>query len=162
MDTPFSQHCNTLQHNAAHCNNTMHHHTVTPHCNTCRHDQYAHTAVQRIPHSLNTATQCNTLKHTATTHCISRTATVRCNDTLQHAATRYNTLQQRTAITHCNCTLQLHTATHCNMLQHTETTHCNTWSYQQYAHTAAEIDTLFSQRCNTLQHAASRHCNKTL
>ena len=55
-----------------------------------------------------TATQCNTLQHTATC----------CNMlhyTLQHTATQCNILW-RTA-THCN-TLQ-HTATHCNTLQHT-------------------------------------------
>jgi len=65
-------------------------------------------------HCNNTATHCNTLRHTAT-HCNCNTLQKkrRADDLdaliyLQHPATHCNTLQ--------------HTATHCNTLQHTTTT----------------------------------------
>jgi len=91
---------------------------LVAHCNTLQ-----HTATHRrsyMPHILqHTATQCNTLQHTAT-HCntLQCTATHRrgCTPhTMQHTATHSNALQ--------------HTATHCNTLQHIKDAahrlHCN-------------------------------------
>ena len=82
-----------------------------------------------------------------------------CN-TLQHAATRCNTLQLCIWFETCfvnhdvidNRALQ-HTATHCNSLQHTAT-HCNTLQ-----HTATHCNTLqhTATHCNTLQHTATEH-----
>ena len=73
---------NTLQRTATHCN---------MHC------MQIWACSSSLSTSIQTATHCNTLQHTATR--------------MQHTATHCNTLQ-RTA-THCN-TLQ-HTVTHCNM-----------------------------------------------
>ena len=119
---------------------------------------------QTTPHLQQTATNCNTLQHTAThaampyhkqlsnrrvlqrTHCITqqRTAT---RTPLQRTATH---ILQHTETTHSN-TLE-HAATHCNTLQHT-TTHCNAMQ-----HTAPHCTTLQhpATHCSTLQHTATR------
>jgi len=74
------------------------------------------------------------------------------NITLQHAATRCNTLKE---VWRCGgfegvikCAEQ-HTATHCYTLQHTET-HCNTLqNTETHGNTLQHAAT----HCNTLQHA---------
>jgi len=116
-------------------------------------------------HLQHTATHCNALQQTATTHCNSYDAPRKiphmngcmhrvhhCNTHVQHTATTLcNTLQQQTAPTHCNtydtplkfpntyvwmCALCTQGVKHCS----THATHCN----------------------NTLQHTAITHHNNTL
>jgi len=112
-------HCNTLQHDAAHCNT----HTCTSGCaasapatysNTLQHT-YASQNTQHGPQQ-RTATNCNTLQYTATCCNTLQHTAANCS-TLQHIAAHCSTLQHTTA--HYS-TLQ-HTATHCNTLQHTAT-----------------------------------------
>jgi len=79
---------------------------------------------------------CNTLQHTAT-RCNTLQCIVRCN-TLQHTAMHHNTLQ--------------HTATHCNTLQHTAT-HYHT---PQYIVRCSPLAPSSSNKL--LQHTAT-HCN---
>jgi len=101
-----------------------------------------------------TATDCNTLQHTATSsqHADCRVWTWYVS--LQCTATLCNTLQHtlQHTVTHCN-TLQI-TATHCKVLQHTKL-RCNTLQ-----HTTAHSSTLHytATHYTTLQHTAT-HCN---
>ena len=96
-------------------------------------------------------------------------------NTLQHAATRCNSLQHTMHIESCDCTLQ-HVVTHCNTLQHTAArchtlqntaTHCNPLRHTIHIapcvvslHTTTHCHTLQhpATPCSPLQHAAS-HCN---
>ena len=94
------------------------------------------------------ATQSNTLQHTAT----------HCNTLLQRTATHWKNLSETSQLTGLGrerLTLQ-HTATHCNTLQHTAT-HCNTLQ-----HTATHCNTLqhTATYYNTLQHTAWRYVSE--
>jgi len=97
-----------------------------------------------------TAIHYNTLQRTATN----------CN-TLQHSATHFWICTGMTT-THCN-TMQ-HTAPYCNILQHTAT-HCNTLQYtatlcNERQHIATHCNKLRWDDCNTLQCiAAQMHCS---
>jgi len=106
----YSTHCNALQHTTTHCITIP---LTVMHCNTLQ---------RTVSHCItlqHTVTRCILLHHTAT-HC----------RTLQHmrigACMHVNALLDtfRTA-THCNNTLQ-HTALHFSTLQHTATIHRNT------------------------------------
>jgi len=95
--------CNALQHTATHCNTLQ----LTARACECSSDAATYTsATLMLQH---TATHCNRMQLTAR-ECVSLMLQHRCVTplpciTLQHTATRYNTLH--------------HTTTHCNTLQHT-------------------------------------------
>ena len=106
--THTTTHCNALQHAApadARCN-----HTAT-HCN----------ALQHIAFTLQS--QCNTLQshllfnnaHYQLSHTLTNATH---HNTLQHAATRCNTLTKYGARCHKYCQTQQHAATRCDTLQH--------------------------------------------
>jgi len=101
-------------------------------------------------HSAHSATQCNTVQHTAT-HWVREWVQLRLGPTLSH--TPCNTLQH--TATHCSIsnTLQ-YTATHCNTLQHTATLKRETLSSLSRSNSLQHTAT----HCNTLQHTAI-HCN---
>ena len=141
FDVNCSSDCNTPRHTATHtthCNTLQH---AAPRCNTLQHAVTCCTTLQHI------ATHCNTLQHTAT-HCntLQQPGQVSmdkfechttvftpcclllsCNDTVQHATTRRNTLQYSSAryttlqhvccLLSCNQTLQ-HALPLCSTLQH--------------------------------------------
>jgi len=106
------------------------------------------------------ASHCDTLRHTATHGVHTRETAVCCIyiatrriathvlSCVQHAATRWTTLQ------HTSYALCVLCVTRCNMLQHAAI-YCKTLQ-----HTATHIACLVlcATRCNTLQHAATR-CN---
>jgi len=157
--------CKTLQHAATHCNIQCIATESRWICRLCWWHVYCCSVLQRVAlcccvlgvcvllhHRLSglgkdTATNCNTLQHTAT-HCNTHQSHIhRCSWLWADTATRCTTLQ-RTA-THCDtlqrtpkpylqmslavgwhCNALHHTATHCNTLQHTAT-HCST--HQSYS-----------------------------
>ena len=213
MSQNTATHCNALQHTATYCN-TPYEHSAERRI-SLHHSQQIKQAPDTCLRTLqHTATHCNALQHTvwilsraenlvaplstnhASTSHVGRTRTLSLSqtnyswkgthhNTLQHTATRCNTLQNWSRWTnpnsilvtnklfmkrHTNCStakqnkaLQ-HTTTYCNTLQHTiiyrdtlqrTATHCNTLQ-----RTATHCNTLqhSAARCNTLQHAATR-CN---
>jgi len=156
--------CNTLQHDATHCNGRSSQHLslflAQSNLTICGTLQHTATAILcNILHTLQQALEPASLPFYLSFNIC----------TLQHAATHCNTLHtvQHTA-THCN-TLQ-HTATHCNTLQHTAT-HCNTLQHHATGDRASISLSIFliqalhtATHCNTLQHNVTLqhttlHCN---
>jgi len=158
-----STHCNTRQHTATHCNNTLqcghgrcHHPNLAarvytlPGCAALR--RLWHQGIQALAFpnsSARTTTHWNTLHHTAS-HCnILRYTATHCS-TLQHTATHCNTCLKSIHTTWLYCSSSSLTSkyigaglskffcSHCNTVEHT-TSHCITLQ-----HTAIH--------CNTLQH----------
>jgi len=113
-----------LQSTAKHCNTLLHH--TAPHYNT--------PGVR-----LACTSRCNTLQHTAATHC--------CN-TMQHAWCLLGTHKPIVDATLCNI-LHNAAATHCTTLQHT-------WRLLGMCQPLSD-----ATLCNRLHHSAATHCTIT-
>jgi len=153
--------------------------TATPCCNTLQHSA----TYYRTPHTLpasaanitgsNVGVYCNTLQHTAATHCATHchtllhTAATHCNtlNTLQHTPLLVSLCRHHDQVTapHYNTLLQ-HNATHyCTLLYHIAT-------HSKTPHTLPASDAIITRSkvriccniCTTLQHTAATHCNALL